>query len=156
MNTDERYISRLQESLPIIRKVAGWSAEDLGSKIGVSKQTISNIERQNTKLTLTQYIAIRSVIDYEIKSNNNDELAEMVLLLLERDDSELSEEDIRKNQECMKLISQAAAGGQMQNKELSFALKSLIVGASVAATAVASYVAGVVSSDWLKKVLNNK
>ena len=157
MNTEEKYISKLQNSLTIIRKVAGWSTEELGNKIGVSKQTISNIERQNTKLTLTQYIAIRSVIDFEIANNpDNNDLAETVSILLDNDDSNLSDEEIRKNQESMKLITSAAAGGQMQRKELSFAVKSLILGATAAATAVAGYVAGVASSDWLKRIMKNK
>lgn len=157
MNTDERYISKLQDSLIIIRNIFGWSAEDLGNKIGVSKQTISNIERKNTKLTLTQYIAIRSVIDYEIaNSPEQEDLSDTVSILLDIDDSNLSEEDIKKNQESMKLISSAAAGGQMQKKELSFAVKSLIVGVTAATTAVAGYVAGVASSDWLKRIMKNK
>lgn len=44
--TKEEYIEKLQNSLTIIRKVAGWSTEDLGNLIGVTKQKISNIENK--------------------------------------------------------------------------------------------------------------
>ena len=39
-----RQVERLQENLATLRKLAGWTAEELGDKIGVTKQTISNWE----------------------------------------------------------------------------------------------------------------
>ena len=43
----EKAIERLQDNLYVIRRMAGWTAEDLGDKIGVTKQTIRNLERRN-------------------------------------------------------------------------------------------------------------
>ena len=60
---------RLQKSLPLIRKIAGWTSADLGELIGVTKQTISNLENERNPMTKTQYIAIRAMIDYEISTN---------------------------------------------------------------------------------------
>ena len=44
LNERNKQIRRLQQNLSSIRKIAGWTAEILGEKIGVTKQTISNIE----------------------------------------------------------------------------------------------------------------
>ena len=62
----ENQIQRLQTNLEAIRKIAGWTAKDLGEKIGVTKQTISNLENSKTKMNFTQYIAIRSVLDADV------------------------------------------------------------------------------------------
>ena len=62
----------LQKYLPLIRKAAGWTAEDLGEKIGVTKQTISNIETGKSKLSKTQYLAIQMVISQKIATTPND------------------------------------------------------------------------------------
>ena len=40
----QKQINRLQKNLSSIRKIAGWTAEVLGNKIGVTKQTISNLD----------------------------------------------------------------------------------------------------------------
>lgn len=55
------------EPLSSIRKIAGWTAATLGDKIGVTKQTISNLENQKSPMTFTQYIAIRAVLDAEVE-----------------------------------------------------------------------------------------
>ena len=76
-------IACLQKNLSAVRKIAGWTSEQLGEKIGVTKQTISNLENEKTKMTLTQYIAIRSIIDYEIQTNKeNSVLPQVVEVLL--------------------------------------------------------------------------
>lgn len=58
--------SRLQQHLLLFRRLLGWSAEDLGEKIGVTRQTINNVESCRSKLTKPLYIALRKVIDEEI------------------------------------------------------------------------------------------
>lgn len=67
--TDEE---RLQKYLPLIRNAAGWTAEELGNKIGVTKQTISNLENQKTKMSKTQYLAIQMVISQKIATTPDD------------------------------------------------------------------------------------
>ena len=61
-------ITKLQNNLLLIRNAGGWTAEVFGDMIGVTKQTISNLENKKTEMTKTQYIAIRAVLDYEICS----------------------------------------------------------------------------------------
>lgn len=62
-------ILRFQQYMLLIRKAVGWTAEEFGKQVGVTRQTINNLEKNNRekfKLTKTQYIAMRSVLDVEI------------------------------------------------------------------------------------------
>ena len=74
-------IIRMQENLLLIRRTVGWTAEEFGDKIGVTRQTINNIESGRNKLTKTQYIAMRSVLDAEMVQAPND--TEMLRILLD-------------------------------------------------------------------------
>ena len=77
-------IVRLQENLASIRRIAGWTAEDLGEMLGVTKQNISNLEKENTKLSQAQYIAIRHLLDYQISlDKKNRTLPHIIRLLLD-------------------------------------------------------------------------
>lgn len=58
----------LQNNLKAIREILNWTSSDLSNLIGVTKQTISNIETQKSRLTKLHYIALRTVIDFEIES----------------------------------------------------------------------------------------
>ena len=58
----------LQNNLKDIRLILNWTSSDLGNLIGVTKQTISNLEKQNNRLTKLHYIALRTVIDFEIEN----------------------------------------------------------------------------------------
>lgn len=73
-------ITRMQENLLLIRRTVGWTAEEFGEKIGVTRQTINNIESGRNKLTKTQYIAMRSVLDAEMVQNREDTKMLKVLL----------------------------------------------------------------------------
>lgn len=101
----------LQKNLSAIRKIAGWTLEQLGEKIGVTKQTISNLENGKTTMTLTQYIAIRSIIDYEIQTNaENTVLPQVVEILLNRYE-EYSDEEHEQISESVKTVAATASGG---------------------------------------------
>lgn len=78
----QKQINRLQKNLSSIRKIAGWTAEVLGNKIGVTKQTISNLENKKTPMNFTQYIAIRSVLDAEIEQNKENKVLPQVIAIL--------------------------------------------------------------------------
>ena len=43
-------IKRLQDNLLLIRRAVGWTAEEFGNQIGVTRQTINNIESGRNKL----------------------------------------------------------------------------------------------------------
>lgn len=90
-------IVKLQDNLLRIRKAGGWTAEEFGDMIGVTKQTVSNLENKKTLMSKTQYIAIRAVLDYEIAERKDDtELIAAVNLFLNSEN--LSNNDIRKAQ----------------------------------------------------------
>ena len=74
-------IKRMQENLLLLRRTVGWTAEEFGEKIGVTRQTINNIENGRNKLTKTQYIAMRSVLDAEMVQKPED--TEMLKVLLD-------------------------------------------------------------------------
>lgn len=96
-NYTEGEIAKLQDNLLLIRKAGGWSAEEFGDMIGVTKQTISNLENKKTVMSKTQYIAIRAVLDYEMAERPDDKvLISTVNLCL--NSSKLSESDIKKAQ----------------------------------------------------------
>lgn len=88
--TDENIIDRFQRNLEPIRKVAGWTTQTLADEIGVTRQTISNLESGRTKMTKTQYLALRTVLNFEIIQNDNRALATIVKSLV--DDLELPED----------------------------------------------------------------
>ena len=69
MNNNEK-IERLQGCLLLIRRSLGWSATEMGNRIGVVRQTINNLEGNTEKyrMSKTQYLAIRMVLDEEIKN----------------------------------------------------------------------------------------
>ena len=81
----------LQNNLKDIRLILNWTSSDLGNLIGVTKQTISNLENQNNRLTKLHYIALRTVIDFEIenlKMTDKDRADRAELLLNFFDESE--------------------------------------------------------------------
>lgn len=83
--SNEKTRQILQDNLKSIREILNWTSADLGNLIGVTKQTISNLETKNSKLTKLHYIAIRTVVDFEIeqlKSTDSDR-AERACMLLE-------------------------------------------------------------------------
>ena len=91
--SNEKTRQILQDNLKSIREILNWTSEDLGNLIGVTKQTISNLETKNSKLTKLHYIAIRTVVDFEIeklKSTDSDRAkrAEMLLEVLSKAEEE--------------------------------------------------------------------
>lgn len=146
-------IARLQKNLSAIRKIAGWTSEQLGDRIGVTKQTISNLENEKTPMTLTQYIAIRAVIDFEIQTNkDNTVLPQVVEILLNRDE-EHTDEEREKIAESVKTIAATASGGigGAALAAVSAGLLGGMLGGPI--LAMGGIVAG---STWLAKILKEK
>lgn len=86
-------LNRLKNSLPLYRKIIGYSAEKFGSFIGLKRQQISSLETGRTKLTQVHYRAISQIINESIseKLEENDiNIALFVILVLLR----ASEKDI--------------------------------------------------------------
>lgn len=64
---------KFSAGLPDVRKQIDMSQSELGEKIGVSRQTISNIERGNVQLTWSTFLAISMLIMI-----NNDEVFQTI------------------------------------------------------------------------------
>lgn len=135
MTNNSIEIDKLQRNLPSLRKLAGWTAEDLGDKVGVTKQTISNLETGRSTISKMQYIAIRSVMDYEAKSNQN--LASALHLVL--DDRDASSAEHKANEDKVKTVAAATAAG------VSSSTLSAILG--VATVALGAWLAYLMDKD---------
>lgn len=66
-NVRENMVLTLTQALPHLRKELGVSQSVLASKVGISRQMISLIERREQKMTWTQFLAIV----FFFKSNND-------------------------------------------------------------------------------------
>ena len=60
-------VSTMQASLKQIRQVLGFGVQEFGDLIGLTRQTVNNLETQKNKMSSIQYIAICAVIDNYVK-----------------------------------------------------------------------------------------
>lgn len=60
----EKMISSLQKSLRLIRQSLELGVQEFADLIGVTRQTVNNLETQKSQMNVTQFVAICSVIDY--------------------------------------------------------------------------------------------
>lgn len=138
-------IRLLQENLSAIRKVARWTTERLGAEIGVTRQTISNLERGKTPMTKTQYLALRWVFFCEAAENDKPELATIIKALVDdpvEEDSSFSqveekEEDgaPHENQKnAMSALSEVTRAAS-KSKEIERELRKIRLGESAQAMA---------------------
>lgn len=60
LSNDEKdnIMNNLSENLPILRKKSGMTQDDLAKQLGVTRQTIVNIESRKTKLNWAMTISI--------------------------------------------------------------------------------------------------
>lgn len=175
VNEEDR-ISLLQDSLKIIRQLCKWRLEDFGQRIGVTKQTMSRLERKSVVMSRTMYIAIRAVLEEELAENDNDILRRAIPLLL-REGSEgekLTDTEYAEIKKAIEAVAVASSG----NADMG-TLRSILTGAisaipSVGVMASASYlampailgvgavagtgaamVAGMGAFSWLRRLLKN-
>lgn len=96
MNTDKKTIERLRRDLPTLRSIAGWSAEYLATLLDVSRVTVVNIENTENKMSTIQYLAIRALLQEEIRINKNQTLKDALVVLVDREDvSEKIRQELR-------------------------------------------------------------
>lgn len=77
----EDYIVRFEPHLLLTRRLIGWSAAAFGEMIGVSRQTINNLETGRSHLSKTEYLLIRRVLEDEFEPDANE--PSMLEILLE-------------------------------------------------------------------------
>lgn len=86
-------INTMQKYLAVLRKLNKWTAESLGNRIGVTKQTISNLENAKVSMTKTQYIALRCVFENEVRKAVTCRTLKRLFFLLFYSDIDISDED---------------------------------------------------------------
>lgn len=70
---DEKYL--FDACFGELRIVSNITCEEFGNAIGISGQQISNFERGKTPISVPNYIALRSIIDYWIETGKINGLA---------------------------------------------------------------------------------
>lgn len=163
----KKQVRLLQKNLSSIRKIAGWTAERLGEQIGVTKQTICNLENAKSPMTLTQYIAIRSVLDFEIESNSDNTVLPRVIDILVDKGAEIEEEDYSEVKETIDVVAASASTGQtgapLEKTFTRLTSASLVFGALAVAGIIFLGKAGMAekgsgsvavgTASWLKRIL---
>ena len=112
--TDEsidKEIELFRKNMLILRKLSGWTAEQLGNKVNKSKQSIINIERNNASLTKNNYLLLRRAFD--IEADERAEKGDMVLrqamnILLNPEETKDEDDDC---QEKFNIIADAQKRG---------------------------------------------
>ena len=137
-------IKKLQDNLIYIRNAGGWTTEEFGNMLGVTKQTISNLENKKSIMSLTQYIAIRSVLDFKISVTPENELLRLTVEMLIDDSSQYSAELKERFRENVRLLTMARSKGT-SDREININLKRIgIIAAGVAGAAAVGTVLDVI------------
>lgn len=76
----QKMITTMQVSLKQIRQVLGFGVQEFSELIGLTRQTINNLETKKSKMSSTQYIAISALIDNYTK--DKPELLTIILSIL--------------------------------------------------------------------------
>lgn len=159
----ERSIERLQKNLAVLRKLAGWSGNDLADMLGVSRQTILSLEtKDDYKMSKIQYIAIRALLDEKAKEDET--LARVIHVLLDQEDTpeELQEEIQFVTTDTITNLGPRAgsvAGAEAALKALSIGITGLVSGAAMGMGALPGAAAGVAAlaaSPWIKDIIKKE
>ena len=157
-------IIRFQKYMLLIRRTVGWTAEEFGEKIGVTRQTINNLEKNNRdkfKLNKTQYIAMRSVLDAEM-SKYPDE-TEMLRLILDDfiDNPEnYPDEDRERLLNKANMLTPSILAGTTSRKDVSKELIAVAAAvgfaAALAPLSIGLAAGSTVTAGWLAKTIFRK
>jgi DNA-binding XRE family transcriptional regulator len=79
----------IQNSLKFIRPLLGLTVQGMAELIGLTRQTINNLESKRTTITTIQCIAICAVIDNRCKENN-EELRKIKQIIIDNSDVKLN------------------------------------------------------------------
>ena len=152
-------IQRMQDNLLLIRRAIGWTASEFGEQIGVTRQTINNIESGRNKLTKIQYIAMRSVIDAEIvKHQEETKMVKILLDMLIDHPENYSKADYNELLEKANLMSPSILAGAATRETVSkeWMKTAGAVGAVAMAMAVplvGAPIVGAAVGGWLAKAV---
>lgn len=144
-------INRLQSNLQTIRQAGGWSTASFGELLGVSKQTVCNLENGTSKMNKLQYIGIRTILEYEVEQHpDNQILAYSVHLLL--DSEKLSEEDRKKTKQAVAYATGAKSNG-LDSAMIAAGLTAIIGAATLELLTAPVLIQP--TAKWLTKLMKN-
>lgn len=156
-------IERLQDKLLLIRRTVGWTAEEFGDRIGVTRQTINNLEAKRNKLTKTQYIAIRAILDAEmVQSPEDTEMLRCLLDVFVDNPDKYDKKDREELLEKANMLTPSILAGTTTRKAVSKELVGIAGAMGIMSLAAISAIpivgAGVAvgTSAWLAKALKDK
>ena len=154
-------IERLQEHLLLIRRAAGWTAEEFGERIGVTRQTINNLEARRNKLNKTQYIAIRAVLDAEMAASPDDtEMLKYLLDVFIDNPDKYEEKDREELLAKANMLTPSILAGTTTRMAVSKELVGVAGALGIAALAIPIIGPGIAiagrTSAWLLKALKDK
>lgn len=154
-------IERLQEHLLLIRRTVGWTAEEFGERIGVTRQTINNLEAGRNKLNKTQYIAMRSVLDVEMKQYPEEtEMLKLILDVFIDHPENYNKEEKEKLLSKANMVTPSILAGSTSRKDVSKEMMAVAGGIGILATAASLFVPtaviGGATSAWLLKTIFDK
>lgn len=145
-------IIRLQKYLSLLRTTANWSVQEFADMLGVTRQTINNLEKKDPiKMSKVQYLAIRSLFTHEIE-NGNEVLGKLLYCLVDHPER-ITENDRAFIANQAKILSSAAKGGSTKEDideswAQIFGMIGGIVGAAIMPFAIE---AGI---EWLDVIMN--
>ena len=142
--TTDKEIERFQSKLQTIRKAAGWSAEKLGEKTGLSRQNINNLENNRYQLTKSTYMLMRFVLDAEIEAHPDEtEMLKVILDAFVDHPEKYSEEAKNKILKEANLLSPAIKTKVSNRKEVSNEWKAILISlGAITAAAVSAILIG--------------
>ena len=77
---DDKDIRNMQDKAKLIRQTLEISINDFAAMLGVTRQTVYNIENHKKLLTQTQYLAMRTIIDMALAQQpEKDEVIKAIL-----------------------------------------------------------------------------
>lgn len=149
-------IYRLQSNLLLLRRILGWSAEELGERIGVTRQTINNLEAGRNKLNKAQYIAFRAIFDAEMSNSPDDtDILKYILEILVDNPDNYSDEMKNCLSAKANMLTPAIATKITSRGDVSKELVSMVssMGINIGETTKSEDLPGV-TNTWLLKAMN--
>lgn len=159
MINSEESIKSLQENLSMLRRLYGWTMEQLGEKIGVTKQTISNLEHGKPQMSKVQYIAIRTIFETEASERDTEERDNLIrmLKLICDENPGVSKEQRNEAIDAANIIASATASGVATASAVKMLSGSLAsIGVLTAIPLAGPIAAGILTGTWVSKMLKEK
>ena len=152
-------ILRFQENMLLFRRTFGWTADEVGDKIGVTRQTINNLEKNNRnkfRLNKTQYIAMRSVLDAEIaRCPEETETLQLILDMLVDHPEKYSTKDVQALLDKINMVAPSILAGTATRKAVSKEILKTAENMFGVILAVSSATVGFVVSYWLDQAMKS-